>query len=104
MRIHIGTLVVHDPGVKVMTRVLSNLGWVVMMLLAVLVASMASRYFWLSSDVAAPPPLLEMVTERHTLLLFHIGGGLIALITGAWTFLERSRERYLNLHLWLGRE
>jgi uncharacterized membrane protein len=86
-----------------MTRVLSNIGWVVMMLLAVLVAALASKYLWLSPQAAAPPPLLETVIDRHTIFLFHIAGGLIALVTGAWNFLERSRERFLNLHRWLGR-
>jgi hypothetical protein len=28
---------------------------------------------------------------------------MIALVVGAWNFLERSRERFLNLHRWLGR-
>lgn len=74
-----------------------------MMLLAGLVAFTAARYFWLSPDIAAPPPLFEMVAQRHTIFLFHIGGGLIALFIGAWNFLERSRERFLNLHRWFGR-
>lgn len=86
-----------------MTRVLSNVGWILMTLLAVLVAVTATRYFWLSANVAAPPPLLEMVLHRHTLFLFHIGGGAIALLVGAWNFLKRSRERFLILHRWLGR-
>lgn len=86
-----------------MTRVLENIGWVVMMLLAAFVAFVATRYFWLGPELAAPPPLLEMVVQRQTLFLFHIGGGLIALFVGAWNFLERSRNRFLNLHRWLGR-
>jgi uncharacterized membrane protein len=74
-----------------------------MAMLAVLVTVLAAPYFWLSPESAAPPPLLEMVIQRHTLFLFHIGGGMIALVVGAWNFLEGSRERFLNLHRWLGR-
>ena len=74
-----------------------------MMLLAALVAFTAARYFLLSPQTAAPPPLVDVVVERYTLFLIHIGGGLIALFVGAWNFLERSRERFLNLHRWLGR-
>lgn len=86
-----------------MTRVLSTVGWVVMLLLAGLVTFMASRYFWLGPEIASPPPLLEVVMQRQTIFLLHIGGGLIALFVGAWNFLERSRERFINLHRWLGR-
>ena len=86
-----------------MTRVLGNIGWLIMAMLAVLVTVLAAPYFWLSPASAAPPPLLEAVMQRHTLFLFHIGGGMIALVVGAWNFLERSRERFLNLHRWLGR-
>ena len=84
-----------------MTRVLGNIGWLIMAMLAVLVTVLAAPYFWLSPASAAPPPLLEAVMQRHTLFLFHIGGGMIALVVGAWNFLERSRERFLNLHRWL---
>ena len=86
-----------------MTRVLGNIGWLIMAMLAVLVTVLAAPYLWLSPESAAPPPLLETVIQRHTIFLFHIGGGMIALVVGAWNFLERSRERFLNLHRWLGR-
>jgi uncharacterized membrane protein len=86
-----------------MTRVLWNLSWVLMLLLAALVAVTAGRYFIISPEIAAPPDLLATVIERHTIFLIHIGGGAIALFIGAWNFLERSRERFLNLHRWLGR-
>lgn len=86
-----------------MTRILWNAGWLVMTILAVVIALSTGRYFFLSADVATPPPLLEMVVQRNTLFLVHAAGGLIALAAGAWNFLERSRERFINLHRWLGR-
>lgn len=86
-----------------MTRVLSNLSWLAMLLLALLVAALSTRFFLLPADQAAPPPLLPMFLERNTIFMMHIIGGTIALATGAWNFLERSRARFLNLHRWLGR-
>ena len=86
-----------------MTRVLWNAGWLVMTILAAVIALSTGRYFFLSPDIATPPPLLEMVVQRNTLFLIHAAGGLIALAAGAWNFLERSRERFPNLRRWLGR-
>ena len=74
-----------------------------MTLLAMLVAVIAARYFYQPLAEVAPPPLLATFTARQAVFLLHAGGGLIALITGTWNFLRKSRERFLNLHRWLGR-
>ena len=86
-----------------MTRAINLAGWLLMTLGALLIAVMSSRYFLLSAELAAPPPLLPVVTGRSVIFLLHVAGGIIALAAGAWNFLQWSRERYLNLHRWLGR-
>jgi uncharacterized membrane protein len=86
-----------------MTSVLRGTGWILMTLLAALVAFIASRYFWQPLNEVAPPSLFATLAERQTVFLFHAGGGLIALVTGAWNFLQKSREGFLYLHHWLGR-
>jgi uncharacterized membrane protein len=86
-----------------MTRVINHAGWVLLTIGALLIAVLSSRYFLLGAEVAAPPPLLAMVSGRTVTFLLHVGGGIIALAAGAWNFLEWSRVRYLNLHRWLGR-
>jgi uncharacterized membrane protein len=85
-----------------MTNALRMTGWLIMTLLAVVVAYAASRYFWIG-PTAAPPPLALVVNERYLLFLLHAGGGSIALLSGAWNMLDVSRRRFLNLHRWLGR-
>jgi uncharacterized membrane protein len=41
--------------------------------------------------------------EHYALLLTHIIGGSVALLTGPWQFSQRLRRRNLSLHRWLGR-
>jgi uncharacterized membrane protein len=41
--------------------------------------------------------------EHYALLLTHIIGGSVALLTGPWQFSRRLRRRNLSLHRWLGR-
>ena len=86
-----------------MTRVINLTGWILMTLLALLIAVMSSRYFLMNLELAAPPPLLPAITGQTVIFLLHVAGGSIALVAGAWNFLQWSRERYLNLHRWLGR-
>ena len=74
-----------------------------MAVLAIFVVVMSARFFVLPLEIAAPPPLLEMVTSRTTIFLFHVAGGIIALVIGTWNILERPRNLWLKLHRWLGR-
>lgn len=75
-----------------------------MTLLASFVALVSFRYFILDTNVAMGEPVLaKRFTEYITPLLFHAGGGIIALLLGAWGFWGAFRNKYLNLHRWLGR-
>lgn len=86
-----------------MTRFFKVTGWIAMTLFASLVALVSFRYFVLSMDVAAGEPLVKRFTEYITPLLIHAGGGIIALLLGAWGFWGAFRNKYLSLHRWLGR-
>jgi uncharacterized membrane protein len=86
-----------------MRRILKITAWLAMTLLALLVALASSRYFVLSPEVAAGQPLGERFAEYITPLLFHVGGGVVALSLGAWGFWGAFRNKYLGLHRWLGR-
>lgn len=75
---------------------LSRSLWWLMLVLALAVVVMASRYF------------LSGTTDPHfarylTLLQLHIAGGMGALLAGPWQFSRRLRARALGFHRWLGR-
>jgi uncharacterized membrane protein len=86
-----------------MARIFKIAGWVTMMALAALVALTSVRYFFLSPEVAIDGPLARRFAEYITPLLFHAGGGIVALSLGAWGFWGTFRNSYLRLHRWLGR-
>lgn len=88
---------------SIMTRVLKITGWLMMTTLALFVALASIRYFFISPEVAIGPPLGKRFTEYLTPLLFHAGGGIVALSLGAWGFWGTFRNKYLGLHRWLGR-
>ena len=74
-----------------------------MTIMAFLVALLSFRYFILSPEVASGPPLGERFAEYITPLLFHAGGGILALALGPWGFWGALRKKYLHLHRWMGR-
>ncbi len=74
-----------------------------MALLALLIALASSRYFIQSPEVAIGPPLGKRFAEYITPLLFHAGGGMLALSLGPWGFWGTFRNRHLSLHRWMGR-
>lgn len=86
-----------------MTRVFKIIGWVALAGLASLVALGSLRYFVVSPEKAIEGPLAQRFAEYLTPLLFHAGGGAVALVVGAWGFWGKLRDRYLVLHRWLGR-
>jgi uncharacterized membrane protein len=86
-----------------MTRALKITGWLMMMLLASLIALMSLRYFFISPEAAGGPLVGKKFAEHIVPLLLHVGGGTLALFLGAWGFWGRFRNKYLNLHRWLGR-
>ena len=86
-----------------MIRILKILAWLAMMSLALLVAVTSFRYFLLGPEIAAPAPLAKRFGEYITPLLFHAGGGILALSLGLWGFWQAFRNKYLQLHRWMGR-
>jgi uncharacterized membrane protein len=86
-----------------MIRALKITGWLVMTILASYIAYVSFRYFILSPDEAAGPPLAKRFAEYITPLLFHAGGGIIALCLGPWGFWAAFRNKYPLLHRWMGR-
>ena len=86
-----------------MIRALKITGWLAMTILALLIALVSFRYFILRPDVAAGPPLANRFAEYITPLLFHAGGGIIALSLGPWGFWGSFRNKFLRLHRWMGR-
>ena len=86
-----------------MTRLLKTIGWIAMTSLALFVALVSARYFVISPELATGPELAKRFAEYITPLLFHAGGGIVALTLGPWGFWSRRRNKYLNLHRWMGR-
>jgi len=86
-----------------MTRTILAVGWAVVAITAILVAVVSTRYFLISFELATPPDLLAAVSQRKIIFFLHIVGGILALASGAWNFVEASRCRFLYLHRWLGR-
>jgi uncharacterized membrane protein len=87
----------------IMTRALKIIGWLAMEILAVLIALTSFRYFIQSPEVAMGPPLGKRFAEYITPLLFHAGGGIVALSLGPWGFWGAFRSKRLRLHRWMGR-
>ena len=71
-------------------------GFVLMVLLALVVAVTSLRYFF-----ASPETYFEQQRETYeanlAFLRLHVGGGLVALLLGPWQFVARLRERHLVL-------
>ena len=74
-----------------------------MTIMALFVALVSFRYFILSPELASGPPLGQRFAEYITPLLFHAGGGILALALGPWGFWGALRKKYLYLHRWMGR-
>ncbi len=77
--------------------------WGLCALLAVGIAFVSLRYFFIFPRLASQGEFGAHFARYFPLLLPHIIGGVIALALGPWQFAESFRNRYLNLHRWLGR-
>lgn len=86
-----------------MTRTIKITGWLLMSLLASMIALASLRYFILRPEVASPPELGPQFTAHLPILLMHVSGATLALFLGPWQFWTKLRNRYLKLHRWLGR-
>lgn len=80
-----------------------NIGWISMLLLALLLLVVASRYLSLNPD-AYFPEQRDVYIANPVFLLMHIVGSMLAILIGPFQFLRGIRTgRFLNLHRWLGR-
>jgi uncharacterized membrane protein len=86
-----------------MKRFLRISGWLLMLLLALGIALVSTRYFFISPEKAAEPALGPKFARHLPLLLTHVTGGSVALVLGPWLFWGRFRNRFLAFHRWLGR-
>jgi uncharacterized membrane protein len=86
-----------------MIRIFKITGWLAMTIMALLIALVSLRYFVLTPEVAAGPQLGKRFAEYIIPLLFHAGGGILALSLGPWGFWGTFRNKFLRLHRWMGR-
>jgi hypothetical protein len=98
-----GTLCLVGVVLPLMIRIFKITGWLAMTTLALLIALISFRFFVLNPEAATGPPLGKKFAEHITPLLFHAGGGIVALSLGPWGFLVRFRNNHLQLHRWMGR-
>lgn len=92
------------PKTFIMNRTFKTTIWLVMTLFALLTALVSLRYFVIKPETAAAGPEFgKQFAENIVPLLFHVGGGVIALSLGVWGFWGAFRNKYLLLHRCLGR-
>ena len=75
--------------------------WVVMTLLATLVAAYSASVLLLLG--VGPPFMRERLGEMPLTVIGHLGGGLVAVAVGAWQLNARLRARVIQLRRWMGR-
>lgn len=85
-----------------MNRALKISSWLAMTLLAALIAIFSLRYFLFDIEAVAPA-MAERFIGYITPLLFHAGGGIIALALGPWGFWTKFRNNNIRLHRLVGR-
>jgi hypothetical protein len=84
-------------------RILPKVGWSVMLILAVFMFLLASRYLTLNPKVYFPEQRAVYLAQTP-FLLTHIIGAMLATIIGPFQFIARMRTgRLLRFHRWLGR-
>jgi hypothetical protein len=85
------------------SSVLKSVGWIVMVLLALMTFMVASRYLTLNPDVYFSEQRAVYIANTAGLLL-HIVGAMLAILIGPFQFLPKIRKgRFLKWHRWLGR-
>ena len=82
---------------------LKKVGWIVMLLLAVLVSLIVSRYLTLDPDVFFPEQRAVYLAHL-TFVIVHVVASMLAILIGPFQFLPGIRKgRWLKFHRWLGR-
>ncbi len=83
---------------------LKKIGWTIMILLALLMFLLASRYLIFNSKEVYFEQQKVIYSAHMMAILTHIVGSMMATILGPFQFLPKIiTNRYLNLHRWLGR-
>lgn len=80
-----------------------KIGWAVMLLLAVLVSLIVSRYLSLDPEVFFPEQRAVYLAHL-TFVIVHVVASMLAILIGPFQFLPGIRKgRWLKVHRWLGR-
>jgi uncharacterized membrane protein len=80
----------------------TKIGWSLLLVGAVLMAVLATRYYTFDPEVYFPRQ--REVYEAKTLgLMVHISGMMLAVLAGPFQFLRRLRERHFSFHRMLGK-
>jgi Predicted membrane protein (DUF2306) len=83
--------------------IIKKVGWSVMLLLALFMFVLASRYLTFNPEVYFPEQRAVYLAHLFGITL-HIVGAMLATILGPFQFLPKIRtSRYLKVHRWLGR-
>jgi uncharacterized membrane protein len=77
-------------------------GWMCMTFLATMTAAIAARYFTLDPNLFLAQQRVVYMANLVP-LLFHVGGGILALTVGPWQFVPRIRVRHPAVHRAIGR-
>jgi uncharacterized membrane protein len=75
--------------------------WAVMTVLALIIAVYAVLVLFLPDF--GPPFVAQRRAAVPLALYAHLGGGAAAMALGPWQFNARLRQRFLNIHRWMGR-
>jgi uncharacterized membrane protein len=86
-----------------MTRIVKTSAWLLMLLLASVIALVSLRFFVLPMKEAAAPQFAGKFADHLVIFLAHAAGGPLALLIGPWQFWSAFRNRFLTLHRWMGR-
>lgn len=86
-----------------MQRITTNIGWGLMLFLALGITLASSRYLTLNPVVYFPQQRAVYLANTAA-ITGHVIGGLLALALGPFQFLPRlRRQRWLGIHRWSGR-
>ncbi len=86
-----------------MQRISANVGWGLMLFLALGITLASSRYLTLNPAVYFPEQRAVYIANTVA-ITGHVVGGLLALALGPFQFLPRlRRQRWLGIHRWSGR-
>ena len=86
-----------------MDTALKRVGWGLLLLGAALMFLYAAVIYLQFDLDLAPKELQESFKARPWVIYIHIFGAMVALIIGPFQFLTRLRDRYVNIHRWMGR-